>query len=242
MTTARTTTPDPDETASGDGSDRLPTIAVVGGTGPQGKGLAYRWAKHGHHVVLGSRSAERAGATAEEIAGRLGEDAAAGVVSGAGNAEAAAQAEVVVLAVPYDGHDELVSGLAGSLAGKIVVSCVNPLGFDKQGPYGLDVERSAAEAAAALVPDARVVGAFHHVSAVSLWGEAEYLDHEDVLVCGDDREAKEAVMRLARSVTGRDGVDAGRLRLARQLEPLTAVLISINKRYKAHSGVRISGL
>jgi NADPH-dependent F420 reductase len=242
MTTPPTTTPGSDETASGDGSDRLPTIAVVGGTGPQGKGLAYRWAKHGHRVVLGSRSAERASATAEEIAGRLGEGVDAGLVSGADNAEAADQAEVVVLAVPYDGHDELVSDLAGPLAGKIVVSCVNPLGFDKQGPYGLDVERSAAEAAAALVPDARVVGAFHHVSAVSLWGEAEYLDHEDVLVCGDDREAKDAVMRLARSVTGRDGVDAGRLRLARQLEPLTAVLISINKRYKTRSGVFISGL
>ncbi len=214
------------------------TIAVIGGTGPQGKGLAYRWAKHGHSLVLGSRSAERAEAAAAEIRERLPE----AVVRGAANADALEGADVVVLAVPYDGHDELVTELAGGLAGKTVISCVNPLGFDKQGPYGLDVERSAAESAAAIVPDAHVVGAFHHVSAPSLWGDADYLDHEDVLVCGDDADAKAVAIELARSVTGRDGVDAGRLRLARQLEPLTAVLISINKRYKTRSGIAISGL
>ena len=87
-----------------------------------------------------------------------------------------------------------------------------------------------------------MVGAFHHVSAVTLWGDEDYLDDEDVLVCGDTAEAKQVVIELARCVTGRDGVDAGRLRLARQLEPLTAVLISINKKYKTHSGVRISGI
>ncbi len=213
-------------------------IAVVGGTGPQGKGLGYRWARHGHRVVLGSRDAARAEDAAAEIRGRV----PGAEVSGALNADAAAAADVVVLAVPYAGHDELVAELAGALQGKTVISCVNPLGFDKQGPYGLDVETSAAESAAALVPSAHVVGAFHHVSAVSLWGEAEYLDHEDVLVCGDDADAKAVAIELARSVTGRDGVDAGRLRLARQLEPLTAVLISINKRYKTRSGIAVSGL
>ena len=213
-------------------------IAVIGGTGPQGKGLGYRWARHGHTVVLGSRAADRAEAAASEIRERVPE----ADVSGATNLDALAGADVAVLAVPYDGHDALVAELADGLAGKVVVSCVNPLGFDKQGPYGLDVERSAAESAAALVPDARVVGAFHHVSAPSLWGKADYLDHEDVLVCGDDEDAKAVVIELARAVVGRDGVDAGRLRLARQLEPLTAVLISINKRYKTRSGVAISGI
>ena len=214
-------------------------IAVVGGTGPQGRGLAYRWARHGHRVVLGSRSAERAAETAEEITARV----PGASVSGTTNAEAAASADVVVLAVPYDGHDDLVASLADQLTGSVVVSCVNPLGFDKQGPYGLDVPGgSAAETAAALVPGARLVGAFHHVSAPSLWGGADYLDHEDVLVCGDDAEAKAVVMELARAVTSRAGVDAGRLRIARQLEPWTAVLISINKRYKTRSGTSISGL
>ena len=215
------------------------SIAVIGGTGPQGKGLAYRWARHGHTVVIGSRAADRAEATADEIRARVPD----ATVSGAANADAAAGADVVVLAVPYDGHDDLVKSLAGELAGKTVISCVNPLGFDKQGPYGLDVPGgSAAETAAALVPEARVVGAFHHVSAVTLWGEADYLDHEDVLVCGDDADAKAVAIELARPVTSRDGVDAGRLRLARQLEPLTAVLISINKRYKTRSGIAVSGI
>ena len=201
--------------------------------------LAYRWARHGHRVVLGSRSVERAEEAAAEITARIPEVA----VSSATNAEAAAGADVVVLAVPYDGHDELVTALADQLAGKVVISCVNPLGFDKQGPYGLDVPGgSAAENAATLVPDARVVGAFHHVSAVTLWGEQEYLDHEDVLVCGDDTDAKAVAVELARAVTSRDGVDAGRLRIARQLEPWTAVLISINKRYKTRSGTSISGV
>lgn len=214
-------------------------VAVIGGTGPQGKGLAYRWARHGHRVVLGSRSAERADKAAAEITARVPD----GGVTGAANADAAAGADVVVLAVPYDGHDDLVAALAEQLAGKVVISCVNPLGFDKQGPYGLVVPGgSAAETAAALVPSARLVGAFHHVSAVTLWGEEEYLDHEDVLVCGDDADAKAVAIELARAVTSRDGVDAGRLRIARQLEPWTAVLISINKRYKTRSGTAISGL
>jgi 8-hydroxy-5-deazaflavin:NADPH oxidoreductase len=214
-------------------------VAVIGGTGPQGKGLAYRWARHGHRVVLGSRSAERADKAAAEITARVPD----AVVTGAANADAAAGADVVVLAVPYDGHDDLVAALAEQLAGKVVISCVNPLGFDKQGPYGLVVPGgSAAETAAALVPSARLVGAFHHVSAVTLWREEEYLDHEDVLVCGDDADAKAVAIELARAVTSRDGVDAGRLRIARQLEPWTAVLISINKRYKTRSGTAISGL
>lgn len=214
------------------------TIAVIGGTGPQGKGLAYRFAAHGHTVVIGSRAADRAAGTAAEITAR----GVSGSVSGAANADTLADADVVLLAVPYDGHDELVATLADRLAGKVVISCVNPLGFDKQGPYGLDVERSAAESAALLVPDARVVGAFHHVSAVTLWGDEEFLSHEDVLVCGDDDAAVEQVVALAASVTGRPGVKAGKLRLARQLEPLTAVLISINKAYRTRSGIAISGV
>jgi NADPH-dependent F420 reductase len=218
-------------------------IAVIGGTGPQGKGLGYRFARHGHTVVLGSRAAEKAVPVAEEVTARLAGVEGAGEVTGAANADACADADVVLLAVPYDGHDELVATLP--LEGKVVISCVNPLAFDKQGPYGRIIDDgagSAAESAQRIAPEATVVGAFHHVSAVTLWGEADYLDDEDVLVCGDTTDGKAVAIELARSVTGRDGIDAGKLRLARQLEPLTAVLISINKRYKAHSGVRISGL
>ena len=214
-------------------------IAVMGGTGPQGKGLGYRFAKHGHAVVLGSRAAEKAEAAADEVNARLGD----GRVTGAANADACAEADVVVLAVPYDGHDELVASLP--LAGRTVISCVNPLAFDKQGPHGRVIdggEGSAAESAQRIAPDATVVGAFHHVSAKNLWSEEEFLDHEDVLVCGDSADGKSIAIELARCVTGRDGIDAGKLRLARQLEPLTAVLISINKAYKTQSGIRISGV
>ncbi len=212
-------------------------IAVVGGTGPQGRGLAYRFALAGHEVAVGSRDAGRAKEKADEIAERAG-------VPGAGgeNAVVAAEADIVLLAVPWDGHAELVTGLAGSLAGKVVISCVNPLGFDGGGPYGLVLEESAAQEAQRLVPDARVVGAFHHVAALSLWKTPDALSHEDVLVCGDDVEAKELVAGLATAVTGKPGIDAGGLRLARQLEPLTAVLISMNKRYKTRSGIAITGI
>jgi NADPH-dependent F420 reductase len=149
---------------------------------------------------------------------------------------------VVVLAVPYDGHDELVATLP--LAGKTVISCVNPLAFDKRGAHGQVIdggEGSAAESAQRLAPDATVVGAFHNVSAVLLWDQDDYLD-EDVLCVGDSDDGKAVAMELARAVTGREGISAGKLRLARQLEPFTAVLISINRKYKAHSGLRITGL
>lgn len=217
-------------------------VAVIGGTGPQGKGLGYRFAKGGHDVVLGSRAAEKAEAVAAEVRERLGGTAGAGEVSGAANADAVEACDVVLLAVPYEGHDELVASLP--LAGKTVISCVNPLAFDKRGAHGRVVnggEGSAAESAQALAPEAVVVGAFHNVSAVLLWGDDEFLD-EDVLVVGDVVEAKQVAMDLAASVTGRVGIDGGKLRLARQLEPFTAVLISINRKYKTHAGVRITGL
>ncbi|KQZ66320.1 NADPH-dependent F420 reductase [Nocardioides sp. Root151] len=218
----------------------MSTIAIIGGTGPQGKGLGYRFAKGGHDVILGSRSEERAVEAATDLAGRISGN---GSVNGAANEKAAEAADLVLLAIPFDGHDDLVASLAPQLAGKVVISCVNPLGFDKRGPFGLDLgPTSAAETAQGLLPDARVVGAFHHLSAVSLISEADLLDHEDVLVCGDDAESKAAVIELASTVTGKAGIDAGALRLARQLEPLTAVLISINKRYKVRSGLAVVGL
>ena len=216
----------------------MTSIAVVGGTGPQGRGLAYRFALAGHAVVLGSRDEGRASEKAEEINAKL----SGPVVKGASNDDAVAGAEVVLLAVPWDGHADLVSRLADGLAGKVVISCVNPLGFDAQGPFGLVLEESAAQETQRLVPSARVVGAFHHVAASSLWKTPDALSHEDVLVCGDDVDAKNLVQDLASSVTGKWGIDAGALRLARHLEPLTAVLISMNKTYKTRSGVAITSV
>jgi NADPH-dependent F420 reductase len=212
------------------------TVAVLGGTGPQGRGLARRFAAAGLTVVIGSRSAERAGDTAAELATATG-----GNVTGADNAQAAAAGDVVVVAVPWDGHGELLAALAPQLAGKVVVDCVNPLGFDKQGAYALQVEEgSAAQQAAALLPDSTVVGAFHNVSAVLLDDPDVDKVDTDVLVLGDVREATDLVQALADTIPGVRGIFGGRLRNAHQVEAFTANLISINRRHKAHSGLRVT--
>ena len=143
--------------------------------------------------------------------------------------------------MPWDGHRELLASLAGELAGKVVVDCVNPLGFDKQGAFALPVEEgSAAQQAQAVLPDSRVVGAFHHVSAVLLLDETVESVDTDVLVLGDDREATDLVQALVGVVPGMRGVYGGRLRNAHQVEALTANLISVNRRYKAHAGLRVT--
>jgi len=221
-------------------AERLPdlTIAVLGGTGPQGRGLARRFAAAGLSVVLGSRSAERAAETAATLA-----EATGGAITGQDNAGAAAAGDLVLVVVPWDGHGELLSELAPHLAGKIVVDCVNPLGFDKQGPYALKVEEgSASEQARALLPDSTVVGAFHNVSAVLLEDPEVDRVETDVLVLGDDRDATNLVQALADTIPGVRGVYGGRLRNAHQVEALTANLIAINKRYKAHSGIRVTDI
>ena len=213
------------------------TIGVLGGTGPLGAGLARRFAAAGVTVVVGSRDQAKGERVAEEIRTAV----PGGSCSGGDNAEIARQADLLVVAVPYEGHADLLRSLAAPLAGKIVVDCVNPLGFDKQGAYPLDVpEGSAAQQAAALLPESRVTAAFHHVSAPLLL-DIEVLSVElDVLVLGDDRVATDTVQALAELIPGARGIYAGRLRNAHQVEALTANLISINRRYKAHAGLRIT--
>jgi NADPH-dependent F420 reductase len=223
------------ETPSVDGL----VIGILGGTGDQGRGLARRFALAGHQVIIGSRSSERAAAAAQEIGHG---------VQGLANADAARGASVIIAAVPWEGHGDLLSALAGELAGKIVVDCVNPLGFDQRGAYALPVaeggpaEGSAAQQAAALLPASRVVAAFHHVSAVLLLDpEVDTIDL-DVLVLGDDREATDLVQALAARIPGVRGIYAGRLRNCGQIEALTANLVSINRRYKAHAGLRVTDI
>jgi 8-hydroxy-5-deazaflavin:NADPH oxidoreductase len=206
------------------------SIGILGGTGDQGRGLARRFALAGHTVLIGSRSAQRA----QEAADGIG-------VRGAENAAVAAEADIVIVAVPWDGHKSLLESLRDQLDGKIVVDCVNPLGFDKQGAYALPVEEgSAAQQAAAVLTGSRVVAAFHHVSAVLLLDPEVGEIDLDVLVLGDDREATDVVQALASRIPGVRGVYAGRLRNAHQVEALTANLISINRRYKAHAGLRVT--
>ena len=147
----------------------------------------------------------------------------------------------MLVAVPWEGHGDLLESLRDQLVGKIVIDCVNPLGFDKQGPFALAVEEgSAAQQAEKLLPESRVTAAFHHVSAVHLADLSIAELDMDVLVLGDDREATDLVRALADAVPGMRGVFGGRLRNAHQVEALTANLIAINRRYKAHAGIRIT--
>ncbi|MHB9754100.1 NADPH-dependent F420 reductase [Streptomyces sp. BYX5S] len=210
-------------------------VGVLGGTGPQGKGLAYRLARAGQKVILGSRAAERARSAAEELNQHgLG-------IEGADNAECARRSDIVIVAVPWDGHGATLEALREDLAGQLVVDCVNPLGFDKKGAYALKPEEgSAAEQAAALLPDSRVTAAFHHLSAVLLADpEVDEID-TDVMVLGEERADVEIVQALAGRIAGMRGIFAGRLRNAHQVESLVANLISVNRRYKAHAGLRVT--
>jgi NADPH-dependent F420 reductase len=195
----------------------------------------------GHTVILGSRDADRAVEAASHYDG-VGHSSGRGGVSGAANAEAAA-AELVIVAVPYAGHAELLRSLSTELAGKIVIDCVNPLGFDKQGPYALKVDAgSAAQEAQEALPESTVVAAFHHVSAVHLDDPTVEQIEGDVLVLGEDRDAVQVVCELATAIPGARGIYAGRLRNAGQVEAFTANLIAINRRYKSHAGLKVTDL
>lgn len=214
------------------------TLAFLGGTGDQGRGLARRFAIAGHRVMLGSRQSERAAAAAADLRHTVPDPS---LVEGTTNDDAAASADVVVVAVPWEGHEQLVGGLAAELRNKVVVDCVNPLGFDDQGAFALEVtEGSAAQQAAGLLPDSTVVAAFHHVSAVLLLDPDVASIDTDVLVLGDDRAATDLVQTLVDRIAGMRGVYGGRLRNARQVEALTANLVAINRRYKAHAGLRVT--
>ena len=218
------------------------TVGVLGGTGPQGRGLALRWAASGLEVVLGSRDGERAEQAAAELNQELSSTSGAATVRGAGNRDAAAAADVVIVSVPFDAHRATLADLAEALDGKIVVDCVNPLGFDKQGPFVLDLdEGSAAEQAQAILPGSRVIAAFHHVSAVLLADLSVKDLDTDILVLGEDRDDVAVVQQLADRIPGMRGLFGGRLRNAGQVEALTANLIAINRRYKTHAGIRITG-
>ena len=217
-------------------------IALVGGTGPEGRGLATRFAEAGHTVVIGSRGAERGTEVANELAASLATSAPhATVVTGTDNETAVSDADVVVIVVPYTAHRPTLEGLGNALDGKIVVDAVVPVRFEK-GPRPIEVEAgSATEEAKQILPDARVIGAFHNLSAEVLLEPGVPLD-ADVLVTGGDREAKDLVMALANEMEGARAVDAGPLRFSRFVEGITTLLIGINGRYKTHSGVQIAGL
>jgi NADPH-dependent F420 reductase len=195
-------------------------IGIVGGTGDFGQGLAGRLRALGEEVILGSRTPH------DEFVS---------------NAEATEQSDIVFLSVPPDGVEFMCRNLADELAGRIVVSVASPVVFVGGRPAAEPDELSLAEKAQRAAPRCRVVAGFHTVSAKALARAEDPLD-EDVLLCADDAEAKEEVAALAERLVNGRAVDAGPLMVARWLEPVTAVLLNVNRNYRAQSGVRITGI
>ena len=213
-------------------------IGFIGGTGPEGKGLAYRFALAGHEVVIGSRTPERGAGAAKEVAERAGSAS----VTGGENAVAAREAELVVLTVPFAAQADTLPPLREACQGKIVVSTAVPMLFEGGRPSMPVVpEGSAAEQAQALLPGALVVGAFQNLGAAKLW-EGDASLEQDVIVCADDADAKREVTALAEQIRGVRVVDGGPLASSRYVEGITALLVNINRRYKTLAGVRIVGV
>lgn len=213
-------------------------IAIIGGTGKEGSGLALRWAEAGEEVIIGSRQLEKAQAAAAKANEILGRD----TVLGQGNVEAAQEADLVVLSVPFRAHRPILKSIKKQLTGKILVDVTAPVDPKDPGRVRLPEGGSAAmQAQAFLGDDVRVVAAFQNIGAHLLKDPHWRIDC-DVLVCGDDLEAKEEVIRLA-ELAGMRGLDAGPLANAVAVESLTPVLIALNKRYRAQAaGIRITGL
>jgi 8-hydroxy-5-deazaflavin:NADPH oxidoreductase len=217
-------------------------IPIIGGTGALGYGLALRWALAGRAVVLGSRDPERAA----EAARKLSDEVPDAEIEGMGNAEAARQGPVVVLAVPFRAQSENLTNLKDALeSGQLLVDCTVPLAAAVSGKATRTLgvwQGSAAQQAQEMVPDGvAVVAAFHTVGAPELGDREKVLD-EDVLICGDKKADKAKVAALVEAIPGLRAVNAGPLETARIVEQLTPLLISINVRYKVHAGIRITGL
>ena len=213
-------------------------IGFIGGTGPEGRGLALRFALAGEIVMIGSRSADRARDAADSVRELAPEVSVAGAL----NPEVAVRSDIVVVAVPYAAQKPTLAALADELRGKLIVNVVVPLAFSKGVASAIRVaEGSAALEAQALLPDATHIAAFHNVSAPELLKPDKRLE-TDIVVCGDDADAKRAVMRLAETIAGARAVDGGGLANARYVEDLTALLLNINRAYKAHSMIKIVGI
>jgi 8-hydroxy-5-deazaflavin:NADPH oxidoreductase len=217
-------------------------IAIIGGTGPAGMGLALRWVRAGETVIIGSREAKRAQEAAATIKARVGDHAK---VTGMENSAACAAADILMLTVPFEGQASLIKRLKAAMtAGSILIDATVPLAASVGGRASRTLgvwQGSAAEQAAELVPkDVSVVAAFHNVSA-DLMGGDNPLDC-DVIVCSDDPDAAQLTRELAGKIPGIRAIDGGILENARIVEQITALLIGLNMRHKGHSGIRITGL
>jgi NADPH-dependent F420 reductase len=216
-------------------------IPIIGGTGALGYGLAVRWARAGEELVIGSRKPERAAEAAERITAAVPD----AKVEGLENAVAATRGPIVFLTVPFRAQSETLNNLRGALTeGQILVDCTVPLAAAVSGKATRTLgvwQGSAAQQAEEMAPDGvTVVSALHTVSAAAL-AEGDPIE-EDILVCGDRKVDKARVAKLIERIDGLRAVNAGSLETARIVEPLTALLIAINSRYKTRAGVRITGL
>ena len=214
-------------------------LAILGGTGPEGKGLALRLAMAGEEPIIGSRDAARGAAVAEELA----QSASGVVIKGTDNAGAAASADVVFLAFPYEGQRPVLEDLGPALMGKIVVCVIAPMKFERgKGASAVEVEAgSAAQEAQEILPDSQVVAAFQNASAEELLDPNVTMEG-DVVVCSDHADAKKLVMGLADKIKNLRGVDGGSLFNAKYVEQITPMLVNINRIYKVHAGIKIVGV
>jgi 8-hydroxy-5-deazaflavin:NADPH oxidoreductase len=224
------------------GSTIARPIAIIGGTGPAGMGLALRWARAGETIIIGSRDAQRAEQAAESIRQKIGDHTK---VSGLENADACAAADILMLTVPFEGQAVLLKQLKPSItAGSVLIDATVPLAASVGGrasrPLGV-WQGSAAQQTAELVPrEVSVVAAFHNLSAELLNGDSP-LDC-DVIVCSDDPDAAQLTRELAAKIPGVRAIDGGKLENARIVEQITPLLIGMNIRHKGHAGIRITGL
>ena len=213
-------------------------LAFIGGTGPEGLGLAVRFAAAGHEIVIGSRSLERAQQAVEKIKARVPQVRAMGMV----NQEAVRRGDIVFVTIPFAGHRDTLEALAPAIGAKLVVDVVSPISFEGGKIAAIAVpEGSAAQQAQALLPQAQVVAAFHHLDASQLVRVERPLE-VDVLVCADHQEAKGRVMALAEKIEGVRALDGGPLANSRHLEEFTVLLLNLNKTYKAHTSLKIAGI
>ena len=214
-------------------------IGFIGGTGPEGKGLGLRMAMAGHEVILGSRNIDRANNAAEDIKKIVNENL---LIRGESNNQTALESDTVFITIPYDGHKNTLIDLELALKGKIVVDTVVPLRVIKGNFTSIAVPGgSAAEEAAVSLPNSNIIGAFHNVSAIELI-KPETSINCDVIITGNDLQAKTIIMKLAEQINGIRAVDGGRIENSRQVEDLTVLLLNINKIYKKHSMIKIVGL
>lgn len=218
-------------------------LAFLGGTGPEGKGLALRLAMAGEDVVIGSRDSERAVTAAGELVAIAGQSTGRGSIEGADNAAAAQRADAAFLTVPYEAQRPMLEQLAAPLAGKVVVNVIAPMRFERgKGAIAVPVDAgSAAQEAQSLLPDSHVVAAFQNVSAEELQDPQSSMEG-DVVICADNAEAKSLVTALTQKIPHLRPVDGGGLLNATYVEQITPLLVNINRIYKVHSGIRIVGV